>query len=125
MDEQHIRYLQGLAKKADEIFKEELTKSRAKYSTAETYVLNARTVGVQGDKRVYGYVAELTLKDMMHENNNPYNDEETWEFLGKVMTRIINEVGGLTRVVYALAIKDPLTNQPMLIHALSNSLSSP
>ncbi len=109
LDEKTKRKLQGLAKQADEIFKEELAKSKVKYSKAEIYILNAKTVGVQGDKRVDEYVAELTLKDMKYEDGRSYTDEEIWEFLGKVSNRITNEVKGITRVIYTLAVRDPLT----------------
>lgn len=71
-------------------------------------LLPVRTVGVMGDARSYDYVCALravTSTDGMTADYYPYSHE----FLGRVSTRIINEVRGINRVVYDITSKPPGT----------------
>jgi GMP synthase (glutamine-hydrolysing) len=70
--------------------------------------LPLRTVGVMGDERTYDYVIALRIvesTDAMTANwaHVPY------DILGKVSSRIINEVKGVNRVVYDISSKPPAT----------------
>jgi GMP synthase (glutamine-hydrolysing) len=95
---------------ADAIFIEELRGHGLydKVSQAFTVFLPVRSVGVMGDSRHYDYVVALRAvetTDFMtaHWAHLPY------EFLDLVSRRIINEVAGISRVVYAVSGKPPAT----------------
>jgi GMP synthase (glutamine-hydrolysing) len=71
-------------------------------------LLPVRTVGVMGDYRTYDYVVGLravTSSDGMTADFYPFD----MGFIGKVATRIINEVKGVNRVVYDVTSKPPGT----------------
>ena len=71
-------------------------------------LLPVRSVGVMGDGRTYDYVCALravTSTDGMTAEYYPF----THEFLGRVSTRIINEVKGVNRVTYDITSKPPGT----------------
>ncbi|MFG1343315.1 glutamine-hydrolyzing GMP synthase [Xanthobacter autotrophicus DSM 431] len=71
-------------------------------------LLPVRTVGVMGDGRTYDHVLALravTSVDGMTADFYPYD----MSFLGRVATRIINEVKGVNRVVYDVTSKPPGT----------------
>ena len=71
-------------------------------------MLPVRSVGVMGDGRTYEYVCALravTSTDGMTAEYYPF----THEFLGRVSTRIINEVKGVNRVTYDITSKPPGT----------------
>ena len=75
------------AKKADKILKEELKKFYVKYDIAEArMVTNVRSVGVQGDKRTYGYPA---LIEIIYDKSFVWDQEE---FVRVLSSRITNEV---------------------------------
>ena len=95
---------------ADAIYREEvanagLDKSIGQYFAALT---NMRSVGVMGDERTYDYAVALravnTIDFMTAEAA-----EIPWEVLQRVMSRIINEVKGVNRVMYDLTSKPPGT----------------
>lgn len=95
---------------ADAIFREELTHSgwMAKTSQAFVVLLPVRTVGVQGDGRTYGNACALravTTEDFMTADfaHLPH------ELLGKVASRITNEVRAINRVTYDVTSKPPGT----------------
>jgi len=71
-------------------------------------LLPVKTVGVMGDGRTYEYVCAIravTSTDGMTADYYPFEHE----FLGRVMTRMINEVKGINRVVYDITSKPPGT----------------
>lgn len=95
---------------ADAIFIEELHKSDLynKVSQAFTVFLPVRSVGVMGDGRKYDWVVSLRAVETIdfmtaHWAHLPY------DFLGRVSNRIINEVNGISRVVYDISGKPPAT----------------
>ncbi len=99
-----------LLRRADAIFIEELHKADLynKVSQAFTVFLPVRSVGVMGDGRKYDWVVSLRAVETIdfmtaHWAHLPY------EFLGKVSNRIINEVNGISRVVYDISGKPPAT----------------
>lgn len=94
----------------DAIYREEianagLDKSIGQYFAALT---NMRSVGVMGDERTYDYAVALravnTIDFMTAEAA-----EIPFEVLQRVMSRIINEVKGVNRVMYDLTSKPPGT----------------
>ena len=95
---------------ADAIYREEMdaagmNKTVGQYFAALT---NMRSVGVMGDERTYDYAVALravnTIDFMTAEAA-----EVPYEVLSKVMSRIINEVKGVNRVMYDLTSKPPGT----------------
>ena len=67
-----------------------------------------RSVGVMGDERTYDYAIALravNTSDFMTADCS----EIPFKVLQKVMTRIINEVKGVNRVMYDLTSKPPGT----------------
>ncbi|GAB7203680.1 hypothetical protein OS31_01390 [Dickeya oryzae] len=99
-----------LLRRADAIFIEELHKAELydKVSQAFTVFLPVRSVGVMGDGRKYDWVVSLRAVETIdfmtaHWAHLPY------EFLGRVSNRIINEVDGISRVVYDVSGKPPAT----------------
>ncbi|MCK5285133.1 MAG: glutamine-hydrolyzing GMP synthase [Alphaproteobacteria bacterium] len=99
-----------ILRKADVIYLEEI-KNAGLYDAiwqAFAVLLPVRTVGVMGDNRTYDYVCALravTSTDGMTADYYPFNHQ----FLGRVSTRIINEVKGINRVVYDITSKPPGT----------------
>ncbi|MBS9433210.1 glutamine-hydrolyzing GMP synthase [Photorhabdus hainanensis] len=99
-----------LLRLADAIFIEELHKADLynKVSQAFTVFLPVRSVGVMGDGRKYDWVVSLRAVETIdfmtaHWAHLPY------DFLGRVSNRIINEVNGISRVVYDVSGKPPAT----------------
>jgi len=99
-----------LLRRADAIFIEELYAADLyhKVSQAFTVFLPVRSVGVMGDGRKYDWVVALRAVETIdfmtaHWARLPY------EFIGKVSNRIINEVDGISRVVYDVSGKPPAT----------------
>lgn len=100
----------ALLKEADAIFREEV-KHAGLDTVANQYfavLTDLRTVGVMGDARTYGYTVALrsvTTDDFMTAEwtRLPY------DLLQTVSSRIINEVRGISRVVYDITSKPPGT----------------
>ncbi|MBV7317146.1 glutamine-hydrolyzing GMP synthase [Shewanella sp. NIFS-20-20] len=99
-----------LLRRADAIFIEELHQADLynKVSQAFTVFLPVRSVGVMGDGRKYDWVVSLRAVETIdfmtaHWAHLPY------DFLGRVSNRIINEVNGISRVVYDISGKPPAT----------------
>jgi GMP synthase (glutamine-hydrolysing) len=95
---------------ADEIYLEEIRRAGLydKIWQAFAVLLPVRTVGVMGDGRTYDEVVALravTSTDGMTADFYPFDPA----FLGRVATRIINEVRGVNRVVYDVTSKPPGT----------------
>jgi GMP synthase (glutamine-hydrolysing) len=71
-------------------------------------LLPVRTVGVMGDYRTYGRVCAVravTSEDAMTADwaRLPY------DVLARISNRVVNEVHGITRVVYDISSKPPAT----------------
>lgn len=99
-----------ILRKADTVYLDEI-KNAGLYDDiwqAFAVLLPVRTVGVMGDNRTYDYVCALravTSTDGMTADYYPFEHE----FLGRVSTRIINEVRGINRVTYDITSKPPGT----------------
>jgi len=99
-----------LLRRADAIFIEELRKHDLYDRTSQAFAvfLPVRSVGVMGDGRRYDYVIALRAVETVdfmtaHWARLPY------EFLDQVSRRIVNEVSGISRVVYDISGKPPAT----------------
>ena len=99
-----------LLARADAIFIDELRKADLYAQTSQAFAvfLPVKSVGVVGDARAYEWVIALRAVetiDFMTANwaHLPH------EFLGLVSERIINELRGVSRVVYDISGKPPAT----------------
>lgn len=95
---------------ADAIYREEIAKAGLDKSIGQYFaaLTNMRSVGVMGDERTYDYAIALravTTSDFM----TAESADLPWEVLGKVTTRIVNEVNGVNRVFYDCTGKPPAT----------------
>jgi len=91
-------------------FIEELRKHELydKVSQAFTVFLPVKSVGVTGDGRRYQYVVSLRAVETIDFMTARWA-HLPYEFLEHVSSRIINEVKGLSRVVYDVTGKPPGT----------------
>lgn len=99
-----------ILRKADAIFIEEIRKAGLydKIWQAFCVLLPVNSVGVMGDERRYESVLALravTSTDGMTADFYGFDND----FLGRVATRIVNEVHGIARVVYDVTSKPPGT----------------
>jgi GMP synthase (glutamine-hydrolysing) len=99
-----------ILREADAIFIEELHKADWYHKTSQAFAVfvPVKSVGVVGDGRRYEWVIAIravqTIDFMTaHWAHLPY------ELLGKVSNRIINEIAGVSRVVYDVSGKPPAT----------------
>jgi GMP synthase (glutamine-hydrolysing) len=99
-----------LLRRADAIYIEELRRHDLYDRTSQAFAvfLPVRSVGVMGDGRRYDYVVALRAVETLdfmtaHWARLPY------EFLDHVSRRIVNEVAGISRVVYDISGKPPAT----------------
>ncbi len=100
-----------LLRRADAIFIAETAQSgsvRQSQPGVLPSFLPVRSVGVMGDGRKYDWVVSLRAVETIdfmtaHWAHLPY------DFLGRVSNRIINEVNGISRVVYDISGKPPAT----------------
>ena len=95
---------------ADWIYREEIAKAGIAKEIGQYFaaLTNMRSVGVMGDERTYDYAVALravTTSDFM----TAESADLPWEVLGKVTTRIVNEVKGVNRVMYDCTGKPPAT----------------
>lgn len=95
---------------ADAIFIEELYANDLydKVSQAFTVFLPVKSVGVMGDGRRYDYVVALRAVETIDFMTARWA-HLPYEFLDLVSRRIINEVAGISRVVYDISGKPPAT----------------
>jgi GMP synthase (glutamine-hydrolysing) len=100
----------AILRRADAIFLDELRTSGQYDAVWQAFavLLPVRSVGVMGDERTYDEtcaIRAVTSSDGMTADwaKLPY------EVLGRVSTRIINEVKGINRVVYDISSKPPAT----------------
>jgi GMP synthase (glutamine-hydrolysing) len=99
-----------LLRRADAIFIEELRRHDLydKVSQAFAVFLPVRSVGVMGDGRRYDYVIALRAVETVDFMTARWA-RLPYEFLDRISLRIINEVAGISRVVYDISGKPPAT----------------
>jgi GMP synthase (glutamine-hydrolysing) len=99
-----------ILRKADVIYIEEMRNAGLYDAIWQAFavLLPVKTVGVMGDERTYEYVCTLravTSTDGMTADYYPFDHD----FLGRVASRIVNEVRGINRVTYDITSKPPGT----------------
>ncbi|NLK29197.1 MAG: glutamine-hydrolyzing GMP synthase [Clostridiales bacterium] len=100
----------SILQEADYIYREEIAKAGLDRSIGQYFAVltNLRSVGVMGDERTYDYTVALravTTTDFM----TAEFAELPWDLLGKVSSRIVNEVKHVNRVCYDITGKPPAT----------------
>ncbi len=100
----------AILRKADAIYLEEIRNAGLYDAIWQAFavLLPVKSVGVMGDGRTYDHVCALravTSTDGMTADYFPFPHD----FLGRVATRLINEVRGINRVVYDVTSKPPGT----------------
>ncbi|HEX2255156.1 MAG TPA: glutamine-hydrolyzing GMP synthase [Afifellaceae bacterium] len=99
-----------ILRKADAIYLDEIRKAGLYDAIWQAFavLLPVQTVGVMGDARTYEYVCALravTSVDGMTADFYHFD----MELLGRIASRIVNEVKGINRVVYDVTSKPPGT----------------
>ena len=97
-------------READHIFLSELKKQNLYYAASQAYAfyLPVKSVGVVGDNRIYADVIGLrsvNTTDFMTAKASALPHD----FIEHVSTRIVNEINGISRVVYDITSKPPAT----------------
>ena len=112
-----VRHLGAVSRKtldilrdADEIVVDEIKKAGLYYTIWQTFAvfLPLRTVGVMGDERTYDYVIAVRAVDSSDGMTADWVPLPA-DLLGRISSRIINEVNGVNRVVYDITSKPPGT----------------
>ena len=100
----------AILRRADLVVREEIERYDEKHEIWQFFavLLPVKSVGVMGDERTYANVVALravTSQDAMTADwaRIPY------DVLGRISSRIINEVAGVNRVVYDISSKPPST----------------
>ena len=95
---------------ADEIVVDEIKKAGLYYRIWQTFAvfLPIRSVGVMGDERTYDHVIALRAVESSDGMTADWV-QLPYDLLGRISTRIINEVNGVNRVVYDITSKPPGT----------------
>ena len=106
VSEERVRVLQ----QADHILIEELRASGwySKVWQALAVLLPVKSVGVMGDARTYENAVALRVVDSVDAMTADWSRLPP-DLLGRISTRIINEVQGVNRVVYDISSKPPST----------------
>ena len=99
-----------LLRRADAIFIEELHKADLYHKVSQAFVvfLPVRSVGVMGDCRKYDWVVALRCVETIDFMTARWS-HLPYELIGHVSNRIINEIDGISRVVYDVSGKPPAT----------------
>lgn len=99
-----------ILRKADHIFIDELHKNDLYHKVSQAFAvfLPVNSVGVMGDTRKYDPVIALRAVETT-DFMTAHFAKLPWDFLEKTANRIINEVPGISRVVYDVSGKPPAT----------------
>jgi len=99
-----------ILREADAVILDEIKKAGLYYKVWQTFAvfLPIRSVGVMGDERTYDYVIALRAVESCDGMTADYV-ELPHPLLGRISSRIINEVVGVNRVVYDITSKPPGT----------------
>ena len=100
----------AVLREADAIFIDELRKHDCYDRVAQAFavLLPVKSVGVTGDSRSYGPVVSLRAVET-GDFMTATAAKLSWEFIHGVSSRILNEVSGVSRVLYDVSSKPPAT----------------
>lgn len=100
----------AILREADAIVLEEMKKAGLYRQVWQSFavLLPIKTVGVMGDERTYDNVAAVRIVDSLDAMTADWS-KISYDLLGTISNRIINEVKGINRVVYDISSKPPST----------------
>jgi GMP synthase (glutamine-hydrolysing) len=100
----------SILREADAIVIEEMKAAKwyDRVWQAFAVLLPVRSVGVQGDERTYDFTCVLRVVES-HDGMTADWVRLDYEVLGRIASRITNEVKGINRVVYDISSKPPAT----------------
>ena len=100
----------ALLRECDHILLEEIQAANLYRSTSQVFavLLPIRSVGVMGDGRTYDSVVGIRAVETTDFMTADFC-RLPWEVLARVSSRIVNEVRGVSRVVYDVTTKPPAT----------------
>jgi GMP synthase (glutamine-hydrolysing) len=103
----------ALVREACSIVEEEIEKAAKAGSMSLPWqyfamLLDTRSVGVQGDLRVYGYTVGIRAVDSVDGMTASYS-KIPHDILETISVRLTNEIKGINRVVYDISNKPPAT----------------
>ncbi|KAH6656444.1 GMP synthase [Truncatella angustata] len=102
-----------IVRQADHIFVSMIREAGLYNEISQAYAAldTNRAVGVMGDSRVYGYICILrAVKSLDMMSAEPF--EFPWALLRAISRKIVNEVDGISRVVYDTTEKPPGKTNP-------------
>jgi GMP synthase (glutamine-hydrolysing) len=99
-----------ILREADERVVEEIKKANLYHQVWQSFavLLPVKTVGVMGDQRTYENVVAIRCVSSLDGMTADWV-QLPYDLLGKMSSRIINEVRGVNRVVYDISSKPPAT----------------
>jgi GMP synthase (glutamine-hydrolysing) len=99
-----------LLRSADVIFIEEIKRAGLYRKMWQSFavLLPVRSVGVMGDDRTYQYTIALRAVESLDGMTADWV-RLPYDLLGRISSRIVNEVRGINRVVYDVSTKPPST----------------
>ncbi|MFV0423993.1 MAG: glutamine-hydrolyzing GMP synthase [Bacilli bacterium] len=99
-----------ILQKADYIFRNIIENTKYKETMFQYFVVltNTKSVGVKGDMRAYEHVLAVRCIDSVDAMTANFSHID-FETLGHIASEIVNNVNGITRVVYDITSKPPAT----------------
>lgn len=99
-----------IVRDADSIVIEEMKASGWYYKVWQSFavLLPVRSVGVMGDERTYDYTIALRIVES-HDGMTADWVRLPYDLLGRIASRVINEVEGVNRICYDVSSKPPAT----------------
>ncbi len=100
----------NILREADHIVLEEMKASDWYWMVWQSFavLLPIKTVGVMGDERTYDHVIAIRVVDSLDAMTADWS-KLPYDLLGRMSSRIINEVRGVNRVCYDISSKPPAT----------------